>query len=89
MREPWKYEDPLCREIGSELFFAERSSGLTQVYAQHAKKICGKCIHKTDCAEWGINNERHGIWGGLTQQQIRYIRRQRRIILRDEGEEVA
>lgn len=89
MREPWNFEDPRCREIGSELFFAERSSGLTTVYAEHARTICGKCIHKSDCAEWGINNEGYGIWGGLTQQQMRSIRKQRRIILRDEGDQVA
>jgi hypothetical protein len=33
-----------------------------------AKSICRTCPHKAECAEWGINNERYGIWGGLTQK---------------------
>jgi hypothetical protein len=33
----------------------------------YARSICNNCEHKAECAEWGIYNERHGIWGGLTE----------------------
>ncbi len=38
-----------------------------------ARSICGKCIHQAECAEWGIHNERYGIWGGLTEAHRKQI----------------
>jgi len=36
-----------------------------------------------ECAEWGIRNERFGIWGGLSAVERKRIRRQRGITLRE------
>jgi len=52
-----------------------------------AKSICHTCPHKAECAEWGINKEQFGIWGGLTQADRVPIRKQLNIILK--GENVA
>jgi WhiB family redox-sensing transcriptional regulator len=40
---------------------------------QHpAKKLCESCPVKLDCAKWALENKQiWGIWGGLTNKQIR------------------
>lgn len=81
MRGPSKFEDPLCQQISTELFFPEASED--RVLVSQLKSICGRCPHLQECAEWGINKERYGIWGGLTANQRRKIRIKRGIRLRE------
>jgi len=82
MRGPSKFEDPLCQQISTELFFPEASEG--RVLVAQVKSICERCPHLQECEEWGINKERYGIWGGLTENQRRKIRIKRNIIIREE-----
>jgi hypothetical protein len=83
MREPHEFEAPLCAEVGGDHWFPEIEIGhQMQQTVGYAKSICGKCPHQTECAEWGIYNEQHGIWGGLTVRARASIRRQRNILLR-------
>lgn len=85
MREPWEYEDPSCAEIGGDLFFPEKEGQpFGNIEIAMAKRICLSCPHKTECAEWGINNEIYGIWGGLVETDRRRVRKERSIILREE-----
>ena len=79
MREPREYEAPLCAQVGGDLWFPEVGGDTTIVL--RAKNICKLCTHRLECAEWGINNERHGVWGGLTAVERKNIRRKRNIIL--------
>lgn len=76
MRPPREYESPLCAQVDGEIWFPGKSDS-----AAPAKKICGSCIHKTECAEWGIKHERHGVWGGLSPKDRLLARRQRNILL--------
>jgi WhiB family transcriptional regulator, redox-sensing transcriptional regulator len=88
VREPRFYENPACATVGGDFWFPENdatSRNTTEVAI--AKSICRRCPHKTECAEWGIQNENFGIWGGLNEGQRRLVRRQRRIIIK--GGEVA
>lgn len=80
MRGPWEFESPLCREIDSELFFPDK---MEQLKATTAMKICGSCIHKAECAEWGIHNETFGIWGGMSDVHRRIARRKKGIRVRE------
>lgn len=83
---PWEFEQPLCAEVGVEVFYIEdrddpeKRSGVRADY-DSAKRVCNFCLHKTDCAEWGIRNEIHGVWGGLTPQERSEIRKRRKIII--------
>lgn len=87
MREPREYENPLCAQIGGDFWFPEREEGtVSYVDGQYAKSICKRCVHKVECAEWGINKETFGIWGGLAYRERVAIRRQRRINLGGDGE---
>lgn len=88
MREPIFFEDPACATVGGDFWFPDKhdgSSNSTEMLL--AISICRKCTHKVECAEWGIVNERFGIWGGTTERQRRVIRQQKNITLR--GEDVA
>lgn len=80
-RDPREYEEPLCATHNTELFFSkdpdEPGYAKTQVNFQQslAKKICGRCIHKIECAQWGISREIYGVWGGMTERERRKIRK--------------
>ncbi len=88
MREPRFFEDPACATVGGDFWFPEKHDGTSNSTEMLlAISICKKCVHQTECAEWGINNERFGIWGGVTERQRRIIRQQKNITLR--GEDVA
>lgn len=88
MRHPFEYEGPACSEVGGDYWFPEKANGLMNTNEMKiAKTICSTCIHKLECAEWGIHNEHFGIWGGITEQERRIIRRERNIRVR--GESVA
>lgn len=80
LRRPWDFEEPLCAEVGVEIFFSGEKDDLDSVrlpigeYSM-ARKICGECVHKFECAQWGIENETHGVWGGLSPNERNKIRK--------------
>lgn len=76
MRTPRDFENPLCASVGGDLWFPEKGNSFPETRA-----ICARCSHLTDCAEWGIKYEAHGIWGGLNGRERQRIRSQRNIIL--------
>ena len=84
MREPREYENPLCAEIGGDFWFPERDNPENRklLDPSYAKSICRSCTHKTECAQWGIKNERFGIWGGLTEYERKVARSKRNIKLK-------
>lgn len=86
---PKTFEEPLCAEVGPTFFYLDDDDddtvSLSQINNSYktALEICAKCSHITDCAEWGIQKERWGVWGGLTPPQRANIRRKRNITLKD------
>ena len=75
------FTDALCKEIGVEVFFPEDSSyGYEERYA---KKLCSGCPIIKECLEWALHHENHGIWGGTTPMDRRFIRRTRNISVRE------
>ena len=84
MREPRFYENPACAQVGGDFWFPEKSDGSSNSAEMvMAKSICKSCLHRSECAEWGINKERFGIWGGLTENERRNIRRANNIVLKE------
>jgi hypothetical protein len=86
LQEPWKFEQPVCREIGVEAFYAgdeddPQSLDSNVLNNQLAKKLCQTCEHIVECAEWGIRHERFGIWGGLSPYELIAARKNRNIIM--------
>ena len=81
-RGPWEFEEPLCSEVGVEMFYTddkdEKRIDSMSTYAM-ASSICRKCTHIAECADWAIKNELFGFWGGLTPKDRINIRRRKRI----------
>jgi len=85
VREPREYENPLCAEIGGDFWFPERDNPENRklLDPSYAKSICRSCIHRSECAQWGIKNERFGIWGGLTEYERTLLRTRSKIRVKD------
>ena len=65
-------EQALCAETDPEAFFPEKGGS-----TREAKKICTGCEVRTECLEYALSNdERFGIWGGLSERERRRVRRQ-------------
>ena len=77
MKEPWNFEAPLCAEIDINLFFPDLEDN--RIDARHAKSMCQRCDHLTDCLEWAIKNNEVGIWGGTNQKTREAIKRRRKL----------
>jgi WhiB family redox-sensing transcriptional regulator len=65
-----------CRDADPELFFpvSDVKAARTQVAA--ARKVCRRCPVRGTCLSWALDNEQEaGIWGGLTEEERRKLRR--------------
>jgi WhiB family redox-sensing transcriptional regulator len=63
--------DALCAQTDPEAFFPEKGGS-----TRDAKKICGTCEVRAQCLEYALqNDERFGIWGGLSERERRKLRR--------------
>ena len=71
--EPWRL-DALCAETDPEAFFPEKGGS-----TREAKRVCNGCTVRAECLEFALtNDERFGIWGGLSERERRRLRLQRR-----------
>ena len=60
----------LCAQTDPELFHPEKGGS-----TRDAKKVCGACDVRSQCLESALeNDERHGIWGGLSERERRRLR---------------
>jgi WhiB family redox-sensing transcriptional regulator len=66
MRVPKQFENPLCAEVDTELFFPDKGE---YSQAKKAKEVCRRCPHLSECLEWAIPNERFGIWGATNERE--------------------
>ena len=80
MRVPTKFENPLCSEIDTELFFPNNGE---QEQSESAKKICKRCPHLAECFEWALTYERFGIWGATSPRERMRMRRKLNIKVKD------
>jgi WhiB family redox-sensing transcriptional regulator len=64
-------EQALCAETDPEAFFPEKGGS-----TREAKKICTGCEVRSECLDYALaNDERFGIWGGLSERERRRLRR--------------
>ncbi|HZB21392.1 MAG TPA: WhiB family transcriptional regulator [Blastococcus sp.] len=69
----WR-EDALCAETDPEAFFPEKGGS-----TREAKRVCSGCSVRAECLESALeNDERFGIWGGLSERERRRLRVLRR-----------
>ena len=68
-----------CRGEDPELFFPIGSTGLAVTQVDAAKAVCVVCAVKSDCLEWALaTGQDAGVWGGLSEEERRAVRRARR-----------
>ena len=68
--EQWQ-ERALCAQTDPEAFFPEKGGS-----TREAKKICQRCPVRAECLEYALaNDERFGIWGGLSERERRRLKR--------------
>lgn len=68
--DPWQ-AGALCAQTDPEEFFPERGGS-----ARPAKSVCAQCPVRQECLEYALeNDERFGIWGGLSEYERRPLRR--------------
>lgn len=87
LREPWKFENPVCREIGGDIFYSGDEDDPEQIDSNLinnnlAKKVCEGCSHLMECRNWALRHESHGVWGGLTPKELANLRSRKKIPLR-------
>jgi WhiB family redox-sensing transcriptional regulator len=71
--DPLAWQDQgLCAEIGGdELWFPEKGGSTAA-----AKRVCRSCPVRSECLEYALaNDERFGIWGGLSERERRRVKR--------------
>lgn len=63
--------DALCAQTDPEAFFPEKGGS-----TRDAKKICTSCDVRSQCLDYALqNDERFGIWGGLSERERRKLKR--------------
>ena len=66
--------DAACAGMDARAFFANGCHARAQVH--EAKKICASCPVQPNCAAFAIETgERWGVWGAMSQQELRKKRR--------------
>ncbi len=74
--QSWRL-DALCAETDPEAFFPEKGGS-----TREAKRVCTGCAVRSECLEYALaNDERFGIWGGLSERERRRVRLARRLPL--------
>ncbi|RLP76005.1 WhiB family transcriptional regulator [Mycetocola tolaasinivorans] len=63
--------DSLCAQTDPEAFFPEKGGS-----TRDAKRICTSCEVRAQCLEYALSNdERFGIWGGLSERERRKLKK--------------
>ena len=67
---PWQTEAK-CLQAEPDTFFPEKGGS-----TREAKRICTDCPVRAECLEYALeNDERFGIWGGLSERERRKLKR--------------
>jgi WhiB family redox-sensing transcriptional regulator len=65
-------DQALCAQTDPEAFFPEKGGS-----TREAKRVCRSCEVRAECLEYALeNDERFGIWGGMSERERRRLKRQ-------------
>ena len=65
-----------CRDYDPELFFPAGETGPAAEQIKQAKRVCASCDVQDDCLTYAVEtNQVSGVWGGLTEDERRPVRR--------------
>lgn len=75
--DEWR-DHALCRDTDPELFFPVGTTGMALVQIDEARDVCAQCTVRVECLDFALaTNQDSGVWGGLSEEERRIIRRQR------------
>lgn len=64
-------EQALCAQTDPEAFFPEKGGS-----TREAKKVCMGCEVQKECLDYALDNdERFGVWGGLSERERRKLKK--------------
>ena len=64
-------ERALCAQTDPEAFFPEKGGS-----TREAKRVCLSCDVRVECLDYALeNDERFGIWGGLSERERRKFKK--------------
>lgn len=73
----WR-EQAACRDTDPDLFFPVGTTGPAVDQIAAAKAVCDLCPSKEPCLEFALStNQDSGVWGGLSEDERRRVRRAR------------
>jgi WhiB family transcriptional regulator, redox-sensing transcriptional regulator len=73
----WRAE-AACMNEDPELFFPIGTTGPAVDQAHEAKRVCARCVVREPCLEFALDTRQDaGVWGGLTEDERRSLRRAR------------
>lgn len=68
-----------CKDEDPELFFPIGTTGPAAIQIADAKAVCLHCDVRAECLEWAMaTGQDAGVWGGLSEEERRALRRARR-----------
>ena len=68
-----------CKNEDPELFFPVGTTGPAAVQIERAKAVCFQCEVRGECLDWAMaTGQDAGVWGGLSEDERRALRRARR-----------
>ncbi len=68
-----------CRDEDPELFFPIGTTGPAAAQIDEAKAICMQCQVRVECLDWALaTGQDAGVWGGMSEEERRALRRARR-----------
>jgi WhiB family redox-sensing transcriptional regulator len=70
VRDPSWQELAACAKADPEEFFPDKGGS-----TREARRVCRSCPVAAECLEFALaNNERFGVWGGLSERERRRIK---------------
>lgn len=61
--------EALCAQVDNEIFFPDKGGSVRE-----GKQVCAQCPVAAECLDYALaNNERFGIWGGLSERERRKL----------------
>ncbi|HEX7355276.1 MAG TPA: WhiB family transcriptional regulator [Mycobacteriales bacterium] len=77
LERPEWHRRAACRGMGPSAFYPESGWGhAPTAEAAAARAVCAECPVRAECADAGMG-EHYGVWGGLSLNQRRAMRRLR------------
>ena len=74
----WR-DEAACRDTSPDLFFPIGTTGPALDQIAEAKLVCDDCLVQQECLEFALlTNQDSGVWGGLSEEERRAIRKARR-----------